>query len=225
MHLPLQHHPARIIDIDFSCPKRAQKEQFTTPSPPSKKTRVTIPSPNAVEKKSFLTGLRKVCPKAAVLTTVFPQSMTTATKSTESRKLPSTIVSLFHPKYRDLSPRDLSQECSCIFSELKVTEEESKYLAESTSLQSFSPLWHEHRWGRITSSRFGQVCHSNLMSPSKSLVSCIFQQSQFTSAATKWGVDNEDKARQAYKESVLSKHSSFSLLTTGLCINPLYPHL
>ena len=43
--------------------------------------------------------------------------------------------------------------------------------------------------------------------------------------AVKWGIDNEDQARQQYGEEMSRSHESFSCKPSGLVVNPLYPHL
>lgn len=128
------------------------------------------------------------------------------------------------PSTRACLPHFLNVNVNVFFT-LKVTPNEAQHLANATSLQSLSLIWHEHRLGRITASRFGLVCHTKIDKPSKSLVSSIIQRSSFTSPATKWGIDNEDKARQEYFQVASTKHTSLTLSTTGLCVNPLYPHL
>ena len=151
------------------------------------------------EKKAFLTALKSIYPKAVVLTTVFKNEtqtsiQTTSTVSKPSRRnpsipvqtLPRTMMSLYDPVYRSMPASEFDQECNQIFHKLSITEE-SKFLANSTSLQSMSNTWHEHRLGRITASRFGQACRTNPQKPSKSLVDSILTRSQFSSQATQWG--------------------------------------
>ena len=61
--LHLQHKPSRIVDIDFSKPKRARS--CGTPSTAS----IIVPQlqPSDEEKESFFTKLKSLAPKAAVL--------------------------------------------------------------------------------------------------------------------------------------------------------------
>lgn len=104
-----------------------------------------------------------------------------------------------------------------------MTDEEGEYLAHSTRLQTQSHLWFEHRKGRLTASTFGAVCRTSVDKPSQSLVSKILQQCPPPKSDA--GTDNESKARAAYELTAKTDHSSFSLETTGLHVNPKYPHL
>ena len=115
-------------------------------------------------------------------------------------------MSLYDPVYRSMPASEFDQECNQIFHKLSITEE-SKFLANSTSLQSMSNTWHEHRLGRITASRFGQACRTNPQKPSKSLVDSILTRSQFSSQATQWGIDNEDRVRKEYVGEASLKHA------------------
>ena len=184
-----------------------------------------IPDPSAEEKKAFLIGLKKLNPKAAVVTTCFflhhqPDPL-------PLRTLPRTISSLYHPSFSEMSHGDLLAECNQIFrSKFRVTSDEAEYLAYSTHLQSQSLLWFEHRKGRLTSSQFGPISRTSLAKPSRSLVSRILQQNPPPmSPAIKWGRDNEGTARAEYKKFAMERHTSFAVEITGLHVNPTYPHL
>ena len=87
-----------------------------------------------------------------------------------TKKLPRTIASFYHPRYSSLSHQVLQRESACVFEEeLKVTADESKYLASCTHLQSQCTTWFEQRKGRLTASHFGAICHTSCDKPSKSL--------------------------------------------------------
>ena len=108
---------------------------------------------------------------------------------------------------------------------MKITNEETDYLCESTKLQSLSLVWHEHRVGRLTASKFGSICHTNFDSPSQSLVKSILCRQHVMTEAIRWGIGNESVAREAYCCEVKDHHDSFTVASTGLHIDPLYPHL
>ena len=140
-------------------------------------------------------------------------------------KLPPTMTSLYHPKYQDIPSSQLAEECEHVFRNINITKEEANYLTHSTTLQSMSLLRHEHRKGRITASLFGQVCHTSIENPSKSLVNAIIKRPLIHSPALTWGVENEDAAIEEYHQLISAEHISTSLSRTGLHINPSYPHL
>ena len=183
-----------------------------------------VPLPTDEEKKAFLVGLRKIFPKSAILATCFPKPRD---DSSVPRRLPRTVTSLYHPRYKELSQTVLLKECERVFNEeLKVTSKESRYLAESTRLQTQSQTWFEHRRGRLTASKFGAICHTSVTKPSRSLVAQILQLSPMPkSAALSWGIEHEKTAREQYLAIQEKQHTSFKLEATGLCVNPSFPHL
>ncbi len=126
----------------------------------------------------------------------------------------------------NLAEEELKHECARVFEEMDLTIEESQYLFRVTSKQSKSLLWYEYRKGRLTASCFGNIVHTSLDNPSKSLIDKIFQRTKTPkSPAIKWGIDNEDTAREAYKQYMAKHHVSFEVKEAGLFVNPNAPHL
>ena len=68
-----------------------------------------------------------------------------------------------------MSDEELFNESEEVMNTIKFSEDDAKYLAEVTKLQSDSLLWFEHCKGRITASKFGAVCRTSTESPSKSV--------------------------------------------------------
>jgi len=135
-------------------------------------------------------------------------------------------MSLGRVKYADLSDEELGYECERVFSEMKVTVEESEYLFHATSKQSKSLLWFEYKKGRLTASNFGSICCTSLESPTRSLVDHILQKNKsLKTPALKWGINNEHVARSAYVDYMKNNHESFEISDAGLYINPIAPHL
>ena len=62
-----------------------------------------------------------------------------------ARQLPLTIPSLRHSCYRNMSDEELYNESEEVMNTIKFSEDDAKYLAEVTKLQSDSLLWFEHR--------------------------------------------------------------------------------
>ena len=198
------------------------KELNTASSDSEDETSDNLPSavpPSAEEKQAFLTGLQKIFPKAAVTSAYFLRQRQDDRPGT--KKLPRTISSYYHPKYCHLSHNQLERESLSVFKEMKVTEDESQYLAKCTQLQAQSSLWFEHRKARLTASRFRAICHTRVEKPAESLVKQILQKAPLPKCASlSWGVENEVKARQQYKKMMSQSHVSFEVQTTGLHINP-----
>ncbi|PFX12061.1 hypothetical protein AWC38_SpisGene24040 [Stylophora pistillata] len=112
-----------------------------------------------------------------------------------------------------------------IFNSLKVTEEQSVQIEETTRQQSKSKLWFEMRCGRITASKSPQACHTNPDTLSVSLINVICYGSHFSSDATKWDCDHEKQALKEYEQVMQSKHENFHIKEYGLVVSPQYPHL
>ena len=173
---------------------------------------------------AFLKGLKNLYPKAAVLDVFFRRDNQDSRAAL--KKLPRTITSFYHPKYRQLTSASMHQESASVFKELKITVEEAKYLVECTRLQSQSQTWFEHRKGRLTASRFRSICHTSIDRPSQSLVKQVLQLGPPPrSAAITWGLENESKAKQQYRVKMRASHSSFKVKDTGLHVNTMYPYL
>ena len=195
----LQHQAARIIDIDFSRPIRDRDFKLdSSPQPHPQKRPIELPTND--EQSAFLEGVKKICPKSAILSAVFQQEQ--SQPATTHIQLPRTIPSLHHPKYKDMTEPELSAECEHIFKEMVVSQQEADYLARSTTLQAESLLWYEHRLGRLTASRFSSVCHTSISSPSQSLITSILSHQTVKSAAIQWGRDNEARACNNYESTV-----------------------
>ena len=79
----------------------------------------------------------------------------------------------------------------------------------------------------MTASKFKAAWLTNPDKPSKSLIKMICYPSahRFSNAATKWGISNESKAREAYEFSIADQHLNLSVADSGLLINQNWPFL
>ena len=85
----------------------------------------------------------------------------------------------------------------------------------------------EQRAGRVSASKFKAACSTNPDKPSKSLIKmiCYPGAHRFSNAATKWGISNESKAREAYELSIADQHLNLSVADSELHINENWPVL
>ena len=97
--------------------------------PPVK--RRPILDPSAEEKKAFLIDLKKLNPKAAVVTTCF--FLRYQPDPLPLRTLPPTISSLYHPSFSEMSHGDLLAECNQIFR----SKLQSSVIARRVSVHGF----------------------------------------------------------------------------------------
>ena len=213
----LQHEPSRVVGINF---RHAESDLEINQKPSGK----FVPVPTTEEKKGFFTGLKAVFPQAAVLSSIFPQEKSST--YAVAKTLPAPLTALFKPCYLGMGAEDLLEESERIFRHMSITSEEAEYLTLSTNLQSKSLVWFEHRKGRITASVFGAVCRTSLSNPSQSLINRILQVSTPPpTASIQWGIENEERARSEYKAQAMNCHANLELRTTGLHVNPRFPHL
>jgi len=193
-----------------------EKGSKSNPEP----NQMDITPPSETEKAEFWENLRKVSPKSVVLSACYKDE---SLKSDYQMRyptvpgLPPTLMSLGRRKYRDMDTEKLMQACEDVFHKLCVTDEESKFLYHSTFLQSKCLLWFEHRRGRLTASKFGEICHTCLTAPSKSLTESILQKrAPPRTAVLQWGVDKEPVTKEEYMQLMKANHHSFEVSPAGL---------
>ena len=109
---------------------------------------------------------------------------------TETKSLPQPLTALYNEQYLNIGFQELLQQAERVFNELKISAEEAEAVEESTTDQSSSKQWFEHRAGRITDSKFHTACSTNPDKPSHSLIKviCYPESHRFSNAATKWGL-------------------------------------
>ena len=164
-------------------------------------------------------------PRSAVLN-VSTLKIGPRSRHTVANKLTPTIQSFGHQHYSSLGKEELDAACESVFNQMKISQE-AQYLSQASCLQSQSLLWFEHRKGRITASQFGAICRTSIQSPSQSLLNRILQITPMVNAAAlDWGISKE--VQQSQHTSMLFKQTTphaFVVKSTGLRLNPDYPHL
>ena len=208
----------------FKRPKRCMLPDLAAPRQQSS---TTPEYPTSKDQQQFFTTLKALMPKSAILSSLQPNPSCSAAPAPAIHRLPTTLMSLRHPKYRTMSKEDVNLECYRIFNEeIKITQE-ADYLEKSTKLQAQSLLWFAHRRGCITASKFSAVLHTSIASPSQSLVDSILAEKCFEakSSSLEWGRVNEPVAGEEYLHIMQRTHTEFMVQAAGLFINPLYPHL
>ena len=220
-----QINPCPIADVDFSRPKRVQKEKPTTPI----KSSAILP-PTATEVNEFFSDLRRIMPASGILTAVDLQEQTRDNRSRTVKRLPPLMSSLYDSKYRTYTEHSLSEECKRVIENgvIDTRESEARYLEEQTRLQSECQLWFDHRKGRITASKFGNVKKAKLVNPAASLAREITQRKRFDSSkipAIQWGIENEAVAREEYLRENRECHQDLVFRPAGLYIHKDYSYL
>ena len=106
-----------------------------------------------------------------------------------------------------------------------VTTIESLAICKNTLEQAESPIWYKERSKRITASLFGRICNRRHSGYPKSIVGAIINKNQWLHKnmppSLKWGIENESKAINKYKEI----YKNIYPLKCGLVVSPKWPWL
>ena len=120
----------------------------------------------------------------------------------------------------------MAARCEKVANSLKATEDEVRYMEESTRLQSHSLVWFEQRAGHIISSVVHCVLHTRMKAPAKSRIKNISSDtpSKLNVPAINWGKDKESVARGDYFH-YSSHHQDMVVIEAGLIISKAGPYL
>ena len=121
---------------------------------------------------------------------------------------------------------------SNIIFDLKLSENACNVIEQGTREQSFNPVWHEQRKGRLTASKFYKICtRSNtlMLKPDTDphrLVSEIMSYGPHpTTYAMKYGIAMEPHAKRKLLEILRTSHKQVSSKEVGLFVSTELPHL
>lgn len=181
--------------------------------------------PNSEELGVFFNTLSTCSKTKPAILSIIPNFSTQYIPVIRNNTFPTPLQSLYDPKYLTLNYTDLLQVCDS--TDIKVSQDMAKAVEEATIQQASSKLWYKFRAGRITASRMKQACHTNFAMPSQSLVKSICYPAafKFISKATQWGCQHEATALDKYKSLHSYSHQNFALKSSGLVLNPDWPHL
>ena len=147
--------------------------------------------------------------------------------SAELTSLPSKLViDYFDANYQKLDGATLLARAKQIFINMEVNDNESKLIEQCTKEQRESNQWFLYRRGRITASSFHDVYALKPLTDPKKLINKLMHSPDLSQIpAIKWGIDHEDVARTEYVALMNKSHNNFKCNTSGLNVNPNYPHL
>ena len=224
---------AQVKDIEFIGKKRSvtaiQTSQFLSGSQPSPSTPRSSKSPTSAfeeatekETEAFFALLSTCKTKPAILSLVEPYASNYIPKSLDEN-LPLCLSGMYKPEYLVMNYSELLKVCETC--DVSVSQQQAKAVELNTKSQSKSPLWSSMRTGRITASRFKAVSHTSPASPSISLIMsiCHPEISRFKTAATCWGCEHEQVARDKYVSLLSMSHHNFKVEESGLFLSTEYP--
>ena len=227
---------APVKSIEFIGKKKSstaiQTSQFprgNTPSPSPCSTPRSSKSPvpafeeaTEEETEAFFISLSTCKTKPAILSLVEPYASNYIPKSLDEN-LPLCLSRLYKPENLLMNYGELLKVCETC--DVNVSQQQAEAVELNTKSQSKSPLWFNMRTGRIKASRFKAASHTSLASPSISLIMsiCHPEISRFKTAATRWGCEHEQVARDKYAGLSSVSHHNFKVEESGLFINTEYP--
>ena len=124
------------------------------------------------------------------------------------------------PSTTELKQRIVSFKESLIMSPAKIRE-----IEQNTRAQRNSCLWFSCRRYRITASRFGDILRRRTDTRPDSLVLNILQPRFFSTAATKWGIQNEPVAIQRYITYQCEQGRDVTVGPSGFLVCETHPFL
>ena len=124
------------------------------------------------------------------------------------------------------STQNLQETVKAFKSSLQVSPEKAREIECNTRQQRLAQLWFDVRRYRITASMFGHVLSRRVDTPPDNLVLRIIQPKQFSTPATRYGVENEQVALEKYVTYQRnSGHPDIAVSPAGFYISPEYPYL
>lgn len=140
--------------------------------------------------------------------------------------LPKSLQHLRDPGKDGCDLPVLFQHCNTLTHLVAVTETQAAAIEAQTRLQHRSSVWYTSRAGRITASNMHAVMSTSVEKPATSTVSIVcYPKKTATSAAIRWGIDNEGTARQVYVTMAAPHHTNLKVEQCGFIINPLFPEV
>lgn len=125
-------------------------------------------------------------------------------------------------------PSDLEVQFTVgqFISSLMVSEEMAREIELTTRRQRNTLTWFDARRFRLTASKFGEVRRLKPTTPPDNLVLRVIQSPSFKSAATEWGIRNEDTAIKVYADTQRqSGHDELVVCPSGFIIDTKHAFL
>ena len=156
-----------------------------------------------------------VLPSSSSSSSCTPSFLPPIPKSSREKVLVQ-MRSMDHP----LSLQQIADLGENLVGRLRLDRESSSALAISTAQQHQSKRWHQDRFGRMTSSRFGEIIKCRI--PSNTCMKILYpSKADASSSSLQWGRNNEQRARELY---IQQAPADVSVRTSGLHVSDLRHH-
>ena len=180
--------------------------------------------PSELELTDFYAKLSECGSKPGLLSIIPPYSKQYVPKLLKTSSYPQLLTELYDPNVIDKNYAELIELCGKV--EILVTKEQQTAVEKITRMQADSKNWFQFRAGRITASKVYGVCHTDLASPSQSLIKsiCCPESYKFSTSATSWGCVHE-KIAWEYETGLKDEHHGVNVQDSGLHISVKNPFL
>jgi hypothetical protein len=192
---------------------------------------VTSTGHDPLPETDVLKALKKCCPNAVFFTTIprlEPEETETASDGGETATILQPLRMLYDNNNELLGDSELREEVTRTWRSYRCSHEQALQLEGATKGQSVSPLWFEHRKGRIT----GTKAHDVLIWKGKGDPSRLVRQitgfqcyNLSKHKAVQWGNQHEDIARGAFLEQERTRHRNVQVFASGLLVDHANPFL
>ena len=144
------------------------------------------------------------------------------TETSQCDALPSPLTDYFRTMCNE---DDVTNTAKQLFYSLNITKQECRRIEEATRMQRDCTEWFQQREGRLTASSFHSVLNMRKQTDPATVAKKFLNKQNISHIpAIRWGISNEERARQDYI-SAMSSHTNFECIPVGLVINPLFPYL
>ena len=224
---------APIKKINFtssnSLKKRLEREieNCNEPSGPDQAPRGQLNASYKASDGNFSKFLEEISKAKPAFLSVHPLFADGYIPRTVKNQFPSLLTELYDPNAETLLFEDLLLRCKLEADKITVTEDQVKAVEKETRDQTASKAWFSFRAGRITASKIKAAVSTPSEKPALSLIKaiCYPQMMKFSTAATRWGIDNEEAARQEFIKLQSKKHDSLIVKKCGLFLSSESPYL
>lgn len=170
-----------------------------------------------------LLSLYKVCPTASFFTLIPPvhPDQQTVIVDRKADSLPTLLTNLYDEKNKMLSDGELSEKAKGVRSTMACSKDQIEYLFKRTQTQNVSPLWYEHRNGRVTGTKSHDILVRKDATLPDNLTMRIMDYKSYDLSkkeAVRWGLDKEATATKVYSELYATQHADFTCKPSGFRI-------
>ncbi|XP_067655510.1 uncharacterized protein [Haliotis asinina] len=176
-----------------------------------------------------LKSLKEVCPNAVFfkcIPALDDEETDSAEEDGETYLFPPTMTSLVCED--SITEKDLESVCKEQWQAYLCDSTQINNLEEATKNQAISPLWFEHRKGRITGTKAHDILvMKKTTDPKNTIMKVMGYNTKDISkkSAVAWGSDNEARARKQYVKHQSTQHTQFACRAVGLLISCQRPYV